>query len=191
MKAFLIFECFWHLVSVCVRSISELFSTLCRDVWSLALKSCQTTVALAPIWIWHGLSTCCSPLNNWPISKLNRQWHSSAADPARDSQINYWCLQTYANKASNRDICPHCLRLITLDFLRLLGCWNERKGSCFFEKWNGSERHKGIASCNSVACHYVWGVYYIMRHMEWFMHAWAAGNDAFAVQRTIQFKGNS
>lgn len=54
------------------------------------------------------------------------------------------------------------------------------------------EMHKGIASCNSVACHCVWGAYYIMRHMElWFMHAWATGNDAFAVQRTIQFKGNS
>lgn len=53
------------------------------------------------------------------------------------------------------------------------------------------ERHEGVASCNSVARYCVWGVY-VMRAMELrFMHAWAAGNDAFAVQRTIQFKGNS
>lgn len=53
------------------------------------------------------------------------------------------------------------------------------------------ERDEGVGSCNSVARHCVWGVY-VMRAMELrFMHAWAAGNDAFAVQRTIQFKGNS
>lgn len=47
------------------------------------------------------------------------------------------------------------------------------RGSCFMQQ----------SACCCVCC-----VYYIMRDMKlWFMHAWAAGNYAFAVQRTIQF----
>lgn len=130
MKTFIIFDCFWQPISESVRSISEFFSTLsmCEvKVWKIVRPLCL----LLPFGF-VSLSTCCSPLNNW-FSRLNCQWHSSAADPARDSQINYRCLQTYAHPAFNRFVWPHCLRLIILDFLR---CWNERKGSCFFEKWS-------------------------------------------------------